>query len=272
MGAPDDNDGAMTDRRAHPRFPLILSVDYADGAGGVRDSTQNLSADGIFIRTEREFELGDRIPLILSFPQLLEPVELEVEVTWKGDADGAGRGVGVRVPEDRVEHRARLAQLARRAAEAANRPAVEYRVLLVEDNTLVASMYSAALQKLAGSDQSGFEIERARDGAEALARLRRLPRIDLLVTDLHMPVMSGLELVRKVRGEAAGADLPVVVISSRMDEEQAELERLGVRLFLRKPVKYADLVQTVRALLPAGATRARAATGGRSPAGPEGAP
>lgn len=255
---------AMNDRRAHPRFPLILSVDYGDG-GNVRDYTENLSADGIFIRTERQFELGDRIPLILSFPQLLEPMELEVEVAWKGGDDGAPNGVGVRVPFDKLEHRARLADMARRAAAAASRGPTSYRVLLVEDNSLVASMYSAALQKLSGDDRSGLGVETARDGAEALARVARAPRIDLVVTDLHMPGVSGLELVRRLRGEPASATLPVVVISSRLDDEQAELERLGVRLFLRKPVKYADLVQTVRTLLPPGAATTR-----RGVAGPEG--
>ena len=66
---------AMTsDRRAYPRFPLILAVQYV-GAESVLDYTENLSASGLFIRTERDFEIGDRVTLVVSFPQLLEPVE-----------------------------------------------------------------------------------------------------------------------------------------------------------------------------------------------------
>ncbi len=69
-----------SEKRSHPRFPLILAVDYPGAASTVRDYTENLSAGGLFIRTEREFEVGDRVSLLLSFPELLEPAELEVEV------------------------------------------------------------------------------------------------------------------------------------------------------------------------------------------------
>ena len=68
------------ERRAHPRFPLILAVQHL-GAEGVLGYTENLSAGGIFIRTEREFRVGERVQLVVSFPQLLAPVELTVEVT-----------------------------------------------------------------------------------------------------------------------------------------------------------------------------------------------
>ncbi|HYG67356.1 MAG TPA: response regulator [Anaeromyxobacteraceae bacterium] len=260
----------MIDRRVHPRFPLILSVGYGE-ADELRDSTENLSADGLFIRTERDFELGERLPLVLSFPELLEPVELEVEVTWKapGDAAGEGGGVGVRVPRDNAEHRARLADLARRAAEAANGPPIAFRVLLVEDSGLVASMYSAALRKLAATDHAGFGIDTAPDGAAALERLRRAPAVDLVVTDVHMPVLSGVELVRTMRADPALANTPVIAISSRPEDAREELERLGVRLFLRKPIKYEELVRTVRALLRVRPIAGGAATSGRSPAGPD---
>src|SRR5512142_2003832 len=104
----------LRERRAHPRFPLILAVQYV-GAETVLDYTENLSASGLFIRTEREFEQGERVTLVVSFPQLLEPVELEVEVVRRRspslDAPG---GVAVRVPDDRPDDRARLADVARK--------------------------------------------------------------------------------------------------------------------------------------------------------------
>src|SRR5512138_1076322 len=100
-----------SERRAHPRFPLILAVQYA-GAESVLDYTENLSAGGLFIRTEREFDIGERVTLVVSFPQLLEPLELQVEVLRRRAAGpGAPAGVAVHVPPDRTEDRARLAEV-----------------------------------------------------------------------------------------------------------------------------------------------------------------
>jgi len=256
------------DRRAHSRFPLILAVQYV-GAESVLDYTENLSANGLFIRTDREFELGEHVTLVVSFPQLLEPVELQVEVVRKRapTLESPG-GVAVRVPDAREEDRAKLAEVARKiGAPRGPEPAV--RVLLVEDNALVASMYSAALRRLSGTD--GFPtlgVEVTGDGAAAFDRLLRAPPVDVLVTDVFMPVLSGISLVEKIRAEAALADLPIVVITSGGDRERERLASLGVALFLRKPVSYQDVTGAIRTLL---ATRL-AAGGPGSPASQGGSP
>src|SRR5512138_1904181 len=237
------------ERRAHPRFPLILAVQYVGGES-VLDYTENLSASGLFIRTEREFELGDRVTLVVSFPQLLEPVELQVEVLRKRGASlGAPGGVAVRVPTDRRDDRAKLAEVARRiGAPRGGQPG--FRVLLVEDNALVASMYSAALRRLSDTDHlPGLGIEVASDGGAAFDRLLRPPPIDVLVTDVFMPVLSGISLVEKIRAEPSLHDLPVVVITSGGERERERLAGLGVSVFLRKPVSYQDVAGAIRKLL-----------------------
>jgi uncharacterized protein (TIGR02266 family) len=236
------------ERRAHPRFPLILAVQYV-GAETVLDYTENLSAGGLFIRTEREFSPGERVPLVVSFPQLLEPVELTAEVTRHRPASpGSPAGVAVRVPEDLVEDRARLAEVARRLA-GGHRGGASFRILLVEDNALVASMYAAALRRMSETDHlTGLCIEVATDGASAFDRLLRAPPIDVVVTDVFMPVLSGISMVEKIRAEPSLAHLPVVVITSGGDAERDRLAALGVREFLRKPVSYQDLAGAVRAI------------------------
>ena len=239
----------FSERRAHPRFPLILAVQY-QGAESVLDYTENLSACGLFICTERDFEPGERVVLVLSFPQLVEPVELEVEVLRRrSGGDGTPAGVAVRVPEDRPQDRERLARVsAQLAGERPSRPA--HRVLLVEDNALVASMYAAALRRLSETDNlPGLAIEVASDGSAAFHRLMRPPRVDVLVTDLFMPVLSGITLVEKLRAEPTLADTPVVVITSGGERERAQLEHLRISHFLRKPVSYQDLAGAVRSLL-----------------------
>ncbi len=260
------------ERRSHPRFPLILAVQYV-GAESVLDYTENLSASGLFIRTEREFEPGERVTLVLSFPQLLEPVELTVEVVRSRGAEGdAAAGVAVRIPDDLAQDRDRLAEVARRLVGARS-PEAGARILLVEDNALVASMYAAALRRLSETDHlRGLAIEVANDGATAYDRLLRRPPVDVVVTDVFMPGLSGISLVERLRAEPALAHLPVVVITSGGDAERDRLKALGVSHFLRKPISYQELSTTVRELLeraprqgtpsgaPAGATRGEGLT------------
>jgi uncharacterized protein (TIGR02266 family) len=240
------------ERRSHPRFPLILTVQYPDAAA-VLDYTENLSAGGLFIRTERTFAPGERTSLVLSFPQLLEPVELTVEVVRQRDGDAASPGgVAVRVPDDLPDHRAKLTEVARRIATAAHPPEPTFRILLVEDNSLVAQMYAAALRRLSDTDKiAGLGVEVCHDGAAAWDRLTRKPQVDLLITDVFMPILSGVDLITRLRAEPRLEHLPVVVITSGGDQERNELLRLGVTLFLYKPVKYPDLADTVRFLLKA---------------------
>jgi uncharacterized protein (TIGR02266 family) len=253
-----------TERRLHPRFPLILAVQYL-GAESVLDYTENLSAGGLFIRTEREFAVGDRVTLVVSFPQLLEPIELVVEVVrLRPGSLGEAGGVAVRVPDDRADDRARLAEVARTIGAPRAEPGC--RVLLVEDNALVASMYSAALRRLTEADHlPALGVEVAGDGAVAFDRLLRAPPIDVVVTDVFMPVLSGISLVEKIRAEPTLAGLPVVVITSGGDRERERLAGLGVSLFLRKPVSYQDVAGAIRTLV---ATRGAAGRGaGADPSG-----
>jgi uncharacterized protein (TIGR02266 family) len=240
-----------SERRAHPRFPLILAVQYA-GAESVLDYTENLSAGGLFIRTEREFQLGERVTLVVSFPQLLEPLELQVEVVRvRAGAAGAPPGVAVAVPDDRPEQRAKLTAVAERIGAPRGKDA-GFRVLLVEDNALVASMYTAALRRLSECD--GFPplaVEVASDGGAAFDRLLRPPAVDVVVTDVYMPVLSGITLVEKIRAEPTLASLPVVVITSAGEAEREQLAGLGVAMFLRKPVSYQDVASAIRTLIEA---------------------
>jgi len=202
-------------------------------------------------------------------------VELQVEIVRKRAASlEAPGGVAVRVPQDRAEDRDRLAELARKIG-APRGPDPSIRLLLVEDNALVASMYSAALRRLSESDDlPALGVEIASDGAAAFDRLLRTPPVDVLITDVFMPILSGITLVEKIRGEPALADMPVVVITSGGDRERERLASLGVTLFLRKPVSYQDVAGAIRTLLASRLARASvAAAPAASPGGerrPEG--
>lgn len=237
-----------SDQRRAPRVPLILRIDYPDSPE-FRDATENLSASGLFIRTERELPVGERVPLSVSFPGLLEPVEIEVEVVRRRQAStDFPKGLAVMVPADRSEDREKLAKLAASALAAPAKMARPYHLLVVEDNPLVLEMYQQAMRKIA-SDGVNLRVDFARDGREALARLERLPAVDLLMADLYMPGMDGFALVESARKLPACASMPIVVISAGGKSARARTEPLGVDVFLQKPVKFSDIITTLRTLL-----------------------
>lgn len=240
-----------SDKRRDPRVPLVLRVDYPGEATRVRDVTENLSAGGLFIRTDRTLEAGERVPLQISFPSLLDPVEIEVEVVRGRPAGEAGpAGVAVKVPIDRIDDRHKLASLAEVGRTGIGAARRTFRVLVVEDNPHVIEMYEYALRKLRAPDGSAeIGIEYGANGHEALVRLGRRPRIDLVLADLYMPVMDGFTLVERMKADPALLEIPTMVISAGGPDARARAESLGVDVYLQKPVQLADVITTVRTLL-----------------------
>jgi uncharacterized protein (TIGR02266 family) len=240
-----------SDQRRDPRVPLVLRVDYPGESTQVRDVTENLSASGLFIRTDRTLEVGERVPLQISFPSLLDPLEMEVEVVRSRPAGEAGpAGVAVKVPIDRIDDRHKLATLAEVGRTGIGTARRSYRVLVVEDNPHVIEMYEYALRKLRTPDGSTeIGIEYGANGHEALVRLERLPRIDLVMADLYMPVMDGFTLLERMKADPALLGIPTMVISAGGPDARARAESLGVDVYLQKPVQFADVITTVRTLL-----------------------
>jgi len=119
-------------------------------------------------------------------------------------------------------------------------------VLVVDDSSVMRRMVA---RSLALSGVPPHEVREAGDGDEAL-RLIREQYVDIVLCDLHMPVMDGLELVKRMSSDTATADVPVVIVSSERSAGLiAELEELGVRGFLRKPFQPEALGQLVREVL-----------------------
>lgn len=239
------------EKRRDPRVPLVLRVEYPGSPQAVRDATENLSAGGLFIRTDRDLAEGDRLPLQIGFPGLLEPFVVEVEVVRRRPATEASpAGVAVKIPADRVDDRHKLARLSETARASQASPARAYRVLVVEDNTHVVEMYEYALRKLR-SPSAGVDVvvEYAANGHDALRRLGESPKIDLVMADLYMPVLDGFALVERMKADSALASTPILVISAGGADARSRALDLGVDVYLQKPVQFADIMNTVRTLL-----------------------
>ena len=98
-------------------------------------------------------------------------------------------------------------------------------------------------------------MEVSGNGAEALRTIRaRQP--DLILLDMHLPDMSGLELLEQLKSDEATADVPVVVVSADATARQIEAAMAaGAHLYLTKPVSVAELLAAVDEVLESLSTR-----------------
>jgi two-component system chemotaxis response regulator CheY len=118
-------------------------------------------------------------------------------------------------------------------------------VLLVEDSRAVRALVSSVLEEVGGIDLievgNGFDALKALPGS----------RFDLIITDINLPEITGLEIVRFVKEHPGYRHIPVLIISTQ--RSQADIQRglsLGASAYLGKPFEPEQLKATVRKLLP----------------------
>ncbi len=113
------------------------------------------------------------------------------------------------------------------------------RVLVVEDT----EAYVEALT--IGLDREGFEVEVARDGAEALSRFGEIDP-DVILLDLMLPKVSGLDVCREIRLES---DVPIIMVTAKGDEVDTVVGlEVGADDYVAKPYRMRELVARIRAV------------------------
>ena len=118
------------------------------------------------------------------------------------------------------------------------RTRARWRVLLVEDDEDLREITAECL------DLEGFAVDSAGDGVAALERLARDPLPDVLVLDLIMPRMGGLELLERMRASQRLAPVPVVVVTGTPPSTRPPAEAL-----LQKPVDFGQLCRVLLRVL-----------------------
>jgi two-component system chemotaxis response regulator CheY len=117
-------------------------------------------------------------------------------------------------------------------------------VLIVDDSQTIRRMVRLSLEGL-----PGLTFTEARTGLEAIETLVVSPA-DLVILDLNMPDVHGLDVLRFVRAQRAFASLPIVVLTTRADDASREAAMAGgATLFLTKPFSPAALARDVTGLL-----------------------
>jgi two-component system chemotaxis response regulator CheY len=122
-------------------------------------------------------------------------------------------------------------------------------ILVVDDSPTIRRMVKASLAQLPGS----VEFVDAASGLEAIERLG-LGAVNLIILDLNMPDMHGLEVLGFVRSHQRYRQIPVMVLTTRGDEEsRAAAMHAGATAYLTKPFTPATLAEAASALLASGA-------------------
>jgi two-component system chemotaxis response regulator CheY len=119
-----------------------------------------------------------------------------------------------------------------------------YRCLVVEDSKTMRSMLAESLLRI-----PGMEVVEADNG---LAGIRALAagQFDLVLTDVNMPVMDGLKLVRHVRGDPRHEKIPIVIITTEnAPNDRNRAMALGANAYIEKPIQAPRVIRAVKKLL-----------------------
>ncbi len=117
-------------------------------------------------------------------------------------------------------------------------------VFLVDDSTTILLSVSGILGK------AGYAVEKAANAEEALQKFNAGVKVDLLITDLNMPGMNGIELIRKVRSLAAYRFLPILFLTTESQQSRkAEAKAAGASGWIVKPATADDLLNTIKLVI-----------------------
>jgi CheY-like chemotaxis protein len=119
-------------------------------------------------------------------------------------------------------------------------------ILIVDDNDDALDMLGTFLRAC------DAHVLEARSAIGALAYIDNQPRIDLMITDLSMPDMDGIELVRRLRRHSSRASIPAIALTGFYE---FYMDTTGFDAFLRKPVNLDDLCTTITTTIEKGHSR-----------------
>jgi DNA-binding response OmpR family regulator len=117
------------------------------------------------------------------------------------------------------------------------------KILVVEDDTNIEQLVTFKLKN------SGYQVHIAHNGVEALEFLEK-NSVDLIVTDVMMPVMGGKELVIELKKNPATKGIPVIMLTSRtLEKEIVEGFALGIEDYIKKPFSPQELIVRIKTVL-----------------------
>ena len=120
----------------------------------------------------------------------------------------------------------------------------QYSCLIVEDSPMMRQLLVFALARV-----KNLRVTEADDGIDGMRKLAAA-RYDLIITDINMPIMDGLKLVKRVRSDPAHKDTPIIIITTEGSQEDRQRAlALGANAYITKPIQAPQVIAKVKELL-----------------------
>ncbi len=229
---------------ATEKHRLILRAEVTVKGETVVTRTRELSAEEIVVPFSTLPPLGAPVGLRLSFPGLVEAFELTGVVTAHHASDGPGEvpALTISVRDSAPASMERFARLLEPGT--ASRPPTEgFRILIVEDNGMIRDMFAYGVHKYFKT-RGSVHVDVAPDGAAAWELIAQGP-YDLAIVDHYLPIVSGAQLIERIRQDERFVRLPVVAISVGGEDARNASIAAGADLFLDKPIVLRELFATL---------------------------
>lgn len=211
----------------------------------------DLTPSSIFVVTEWHAAIGTKVTVRLSFPRILEPIEVPARIADIRISGEPGEQGGIRLSfdpeagdvEERLTSLLDKVDTPMPSTVTEDRPC---RVLLVDDSWLLRDMFAYTTAQY--FDKPGaLSVDHAEDAERAWSKLSS-STYDLVIIDYFLPSEDGASLIARLRRDRRLADTPIVAISvGGRDAREATLSA-GADLFVDKPLVFGDLFNTLRML------------------------
>ena len=120
----------------------------------------------------------------------------------------------------------------------------DFTCLVVEDSPMMRQLIVFALGRI-----KDLHVTEADDGVDGLRKLASA-RYDIIVTDINMPIMDGLKLVKRVRTDPVHKDTPIIIITTEGSQEDRQRAlTLGANAYITKPIQAPQVIAKVKELL-----------------------
>ena len=200
---------------------------------------KNLSESGLLLACPEVLHASQRVTIDLVLDDE-SVVRLMAEVSRDGTADGQS---GLRFIDPPPEISARIAAAVARLNAPAEHQIKPQSLVVADDDPMILNFLDKALTRF------GYEVHKARRGEEALALVRET-RPNLVLLDILMPGIDGVDICKMMRADIEMADIPVIFLSA-LDSHRLHTvaDEAGASDYLSKPVALADLINLVGSYL-----------------------
>lgn len=119
-----------------------------------------------------------------------------------------------------------------------------FNALVVEDSPPMRKMIVFALSRI-----RELSVTEADDGVDALRRIAAT-KFDIIITDINMPILDGLKLVKRLRADEAYKEVPIIIITTEgAEEDRQRALALGANAYITKPIQAPQVIKLVRETL-----------------------